>query len=471
MEDNVMEENVMEKGICNVQITVSDDENAAYICMTRPEAGTENTLESIMGLVNDLGIVHGVSTGVLKSLLEKKAYGQVVKFAQATPATDGEDGWYEFLFDTKIDTRPKILKDGSVDYSEYGSVPSVVGGERIVVYHPATASKDGINVYGGSILAKKGKDLAKLKGKGFAIDQTGTVYTAKYDGKVTYIAERLVVDKELVVEGDVSYTTGDIEFQNDIHIRGNVFSGVSVTSQKGSIIVDGYVEQASLTAKNDVVLKNGMQGNGKGSIEAGGTVKGKLFELKCISWKGVVQANGIMNTSIVAGVDIFVSGKYGVIVGGSVSAMRCISANIIGNMSEVRTEIKAGVAGDLFALLAQCKQNKEDSEKSLKTVVDALEKVQQALAKTDNPELSKKRIQLMRSKIECDTRVNELAKKEQEILDQMSKANAARITINKVVNPGTAITVNGVKVLVTEENHHVEYARRGAGIIVYNIGE
>ena len=77
----------------------------------------------------------------------------------------------------------------------------------------------------------------------------------------------------------------------------------------------------------------------------------------------------------------------------------------------------------------------------------------------------------MRSKIECDTRVNELTKKEQEILDQMGKANLAKITINKVVNPGTAITINGVKVLVTEENHHVEYARRGAGIIVYNIGE
>jgi len=466
-----MEENVVEKGICNVQITVSDDENAAYICMTKPDEGTENTLESIIGLVKDLGIVHGVSTEVLKNLLEKKAYGQVVKFAQATPATDGKDGWYEFLFDTKVDTRPKILKDGSVDYSEYGSVPSVVEGERIVVYHPATGSQDGINVYGGSILAKKGKDLAKLKGKGFTIDQTGTVYTAKYDGKVTYIAERLVVDKELVVEGDVSYTTGDIEFQNDIHIRGNVFSGVSVTSQKGSIIVDGYVEQAALSAKNDVVLKNGMQGNGKGSIEAGGNVKGKFFEQSCITCKGDVQANAIMNTRIEAGQDIIVSGKYGVIVGGSVSAMRCISANIIGNMSEVRTEIKAGVDGDLFALLAQCKQNKEESEKSLKTVVDALEKVQQALAKADNPELSKRRIQLMRSKIECDTRVNELAKREQEILDQMGKANAARITINKVVNPGTAITINGVKVLVTEENHHVEYARRGAGIIVYNIGE
>ncbi len=53
----------------------------------------------------------------------------------------------------------------------------------------------------------------------------------------------------------------------------------------------------------------------------------------------------------------------------------------------------------------------------------------------------------------------------------MGKANLAKVTINKVVNPGTVIVINGVKVLVTEENHHVEYSRRGAGIIVYNIGE
>ncbi|MDE6615406.1 MAG: FapA family protein [Lachnospiraceae bacterium] len=468
-----MQEDIVEAGniVCNIQITVSDDENAAYICIAPPSEGTENTLDSVLKLAKDMGVVHGISTEVISNILDKNIYNRTLKFAQSTPAIDGKDGWYEFLFDTHIDTRPKILKDGSVDYSEYGSVPSVVEGERLVVYHPPTPCKDGINVFGASILAKKGKDLAKIKGKGFVIDSTGTEYTAKYDGKVTYIAERLVVDKELVVEGDVSFTTGDIEFQNDIHIRGNVFSGVSVTSQKGSIIVDGYVEQAALSARNDVVLKNGMQGNGKGSIEAGGSVKGKFFEQSSITCKGDVQANAIMNTRIEAGQDIIVSGKYGVIVGGSVSAMRYISANIIGNMSEVRTEVKAGVDGDLFALLAQCKQNKEDSEKSLKTVVDALEKVQQALSKGDNPELSKKRIQLMRSKIECDTRVNELTKREQEILDQMGKANLAKITINKVVNPGTAITINGVKVLVTEENHHVEYARRGAGIIVYNIGE
>ena len=57
-----------------------------------------------------------------------------------------------------------------------------------------------------------------------------------------------------------------------------------------------------------------MQGNGKGSIEAGGSVKGKFFEQSSITCKGDVQANAIMNTRIEAGQDIIVSGKYGVIV-------------------------------------------------------------------------------------------------------------------------------------------------------------
>lgn len=467
-----MQEDVNKKAVCNVQITVSDDENAAYIYVGAPETDTElYTLQKLLEYAKDAGITHGISEDVLKTIIQKNVYNKTVKFAQATPVVDGKDGWYEFLFDTHIDTKPKILRDGSVDYSEYGSVPAVTEGDRLAIYHPPVPSKDGINVHGSSILAKKGKDLARLKGKGFVIDPTNTIYTAKYDGKVTYIGERLVVDKELVVEGDVSYTTGDIEFQNDIHIRGNVFSGVKVVSQRGNIIVDGYVEQAVLSAKKDVVLKNGMQGNGKGSIEAGGDVKGKFFEQSQIVCKGDVNANAIMNTKIDAGQDIIVSGKYGVIVGGSVSAMRCISANIIGNMSEVRTEIKAGVDGDLFALLAQCRHNREESEKALRTVSESLEKLQLIMEKTNTPELNKKRMQLMRSKIECDAKVNGLTEKEEEILEQMEKSNHARVTINKIINPGTIITINGLKVAVTEENHHVEYARRGAGIIVYNIGE
>ena len=53
----------------------------------------------------------------------------------------------------------------------------------------------------------------------------------------------------------------------------------------------------------------------------------------------------------------------------------------------------------------------------------------------------------------------------------MGKANLAKVTIEKIIYPGNVITINGVKAVVTEEEKLVEYARRGAGIIVYKIGE
>ena len=66
-----MQEDIVEAGnsICNIQITVSDDENAAYICIAPPSEGTENTLESVLKLAKDVGVVHGISTEDRKSVV------------------------------------------------------------------------------------------------------------------------------------------------------------------------------------------------------------------------------------------------------------------------------------------------------------------------------------------------------------------------------------------------------------------
>ena len=46
---------------------------------------------------------------------------------------NGEDGWYEYAFQRETDHKPKILEDGSVDYSQYGNIPSVEEGDVIAV--------------------------------------------------------------------------------------------------------------------------------------------------------------------------------------------------------------------------------------------------------------------------------------------------------------------------------------------------
>ena len=74
-------------------------------------------------------------------------------------------------------------------------------------------------------------------------------------------------------------------------------------------------------------------------------------------------------------------------------------------------------------------------------------------------------------KIEKDTEISELEKKIQATVLAMEKANVAKVTVDRYVHPGTCISVNGMKTQVQELEQHVEYARRGNGIIVYHIDE
>ena len=454
------------------EITFSNDESEAFLCIiTTDKDKSDYTVDDLVKRLHKAGVVKGIDEAELQKIIDERIFNIPVKVAEGKKAVDGIDGWYEFLFETEIDTKPKILEDGSVDYSEYGDVPTVEEGQTVVIYHPAIPSEDGISVKGETIIAKKGKELARLNGRGFIYDNEKKEYYAKYDGKITYRDDRLQIESELLIEGDVSFTTGDVTFQNDIHIRGNVLTGVKVISERGSIIVDGYVESAIIKAKKDIVLKNGMQGNGKGYLEAGGDVTGKFFEQVQIKCGNDINANAIMNSEIECGQDVLVSGKYGIIIGGKVSATRYIHATIIGNMSEVKTMLCAGVDGDLFALLTKCEQDISETGKELSKISNVLEQVQILIDKTGRTDLLEKKMTLMRAKIEKDTKLSELTKKKQDIVEKMGKANLAKVTIEKIIYPGNVITINGVKAIVTEEERHVEYARRGAGIIVYKIGE
>lgn len=465
MLDTTQEEKVIE-----VNISVSADGMTAFLCLSPEDKDATYELDYLRIMLRESGVVFGVQDHVLEKIIEEKKYYEKIAVAKGEPPKNGKDGSYEFLFPTDIDTRPKILKDGSVDYGACGEIPSVQEGEEIVHYHPATKAQDGMDVYGEIVVGRPGKDLARLRGKGFILSEDNLIYTARTAGKVSYVGGVLYVDNVLLIDGDVSYaTTGDIHFSNDIHIRGNVFSGMSITSDKGSIIVDGYVEGAVLVAKKDIILKNGMQGNGQGKIASSASVSGKFFEQAHIDCDGDMCANAIMNCVINCGQDVKVSGRFGAIIGGSISAMRKVDSMIIGNMAEVKTTICAGIEEDLFALLAQHERTQRTLQEEMDKIIATEDKLNELLEIEDNEDLRKKKIQITRAKIEKDSRMNEVLKRKQETLEKMSKANEARVTILKRVYPGTSITINGLRVNVKDEIDHVEYARRGGGIISYNI--
>lgn len=445
-----------------VSVTINEDGTEAYagildvsVSITKRDVVWKLAEENVRG-----GIIHKN----ISKMLEEKDITKTYLVAECNKPVDGTDGWFEFLFDTDVDTKPKILEDGSVDYSAYGNLPSVEENERLVIYHPATASRDGENFWGERILAQKGKELAKLKGKGFYISDDGKEYFAKTAGRVKYEGERLVVDDVLEIKGDASISTGDIQFINDIHVFGNVLTGVRLHSSKGSIIVDGYVEAAELSAQGDVVLKNGMQGNNKGVIHAGGSVSGKFFEQVSINCGGDVNANAIMNSYVSAKQDIIVSGKFGIIIGGEVKAEREISATIIGNMSEVKTTIRAGVEKNPMFDLVQLEKDYTAAENEQQKLSEALDAIEGILAKSASEEMNMKKIQLIRQKINQEQVLIRLEKERENLTEQIARMHAAKITILKVVYPGTFLSVNGKNTRVKEEVNSIEVVSKGGGI-------
>ena len=159
-----------------------------------------------------------------------------------------------------------------------------------------------------------------------------------------------------------------------------MLTGVVVASAKGDVIVDGYVEACQIYAGGSVVMKNGMQGNGKGKIIAGGSVSGKFFERVTIESGMDVHANAIMNSDITAVQDIVVSGKFGIIIGGCIRTQRQVTATIIGNMSEVKTILQVGSDVDLYATLLANEKDQKDLKKEYDKINAVMKKVDEALA-------------------------------------------------------------------------------------------
>ena len=455
-------------GSGEVFVDISPDMLQATIQITTENPQEKFTIEEISQVLEEAGVTYGILQDVLQNIVEKGQYNKSIVIAKAKLPEDAKDGWFEFLFDTDTAYKPKILRDGSVDYSSYGDMQIVKEGEKIVIYHPAGKGVDGVDVKGGVIASRSGKELAKLPGRGFHISEDRTIYTAATQGKVSYVHDRLLVSEVLEIPGDVSHATGSVSFVGDIHVRGNVLTGMKVVSKKGSITVDGYVEAAELSAKKDVVLKNGMQGGGKGTIHSGGEVSAKFFEQVKVKAAHSVNANAIMNSEITAGDDVIVSGRLGIIIGGTVEAGRRIEATIIGNSAEVKTILYAGKKGDLFAMVLHIDKEIGKIEEELKKIAEGVAKLEEIIAANPDPDLHQKRLQLMRAKIDKDAKVAELCNDKDEVLVDIDKSNQARVRAVKRIFPGTHIRICGIPVEVKDENQDVEFMKRGTGVIMYH---
>ena len=124
----------------------------------------------------------------------------------------------------------KFVEDehGRVDYFNLNLVQSVEKGGVICQAVPPKEGVPGRTVLNQEIPCKTGKTAALPKGRNTEASEDGTKLLAMKSGRVEFSGRGFMVKSVLEINGNVDFSSGNINFVGDVHIHGDVSSGFSI---------------------------------------------------------------------------------------------------------------------------------------------------------------------------------------------------------------------------------------------------
>ena len=311
---------------------ITKDRMAAWFYVIPPfNDGPDITEEDLKTVLNQEHVSTGILDESLKSIIENKVYGQTVLVAKGILARNGIDGSIKDHFKRDLKLEFKEDENGSVDYKKLNNIQSVREGEVISSITLAVPGENGITITGQSYPCTiRGTDVSVPVGRNTALTEDRTLLISQKTGHVTFVNGKFQVDPILQINGNIDNSTGNLNYDGDILITGDVRNGFSVKAT-GRIDIRGSVEGAQITAQGSITIASGMSGNGRGTLTSDSDVKCRYLEHCTVTAKGNVYAESIINSKIESGQDIIVTSGMGVIIGGTILASNSINARIIGS--------------------------------------------------------------------------------------------------------------------------------------------
>lgn len=422
-------------------VFISDDKLKAWVMVFPPVGqGKEVDGELLRKVLKEKGVCFGVKEERLDELPESpERYFHLFQVAEGREVVQGEDGYIVDFF-SRIDKRHvEIDEKGRVDYTSLNMVQNASEGDVICEAIPPTMAVPGRTVLDQKIPGRDGKAAALPKGRNTEISEDGSKLVATASGRVQFSGRSFQIKSTLDIEGNVDYSTGNINFLGDVHIRGDVCSGFSVRSV-GNITVDGVVEAGTVEAGGDLVVVKGIVGNKETIVRSQHNVYTKYLENSIVHARQNIYTDSILHSEVYCDGEIQVISGRGVIVGGKVRAARGINAKIVGNKAESTTAVMLG--GQPCA----------DFEREL--LIENIAELEQELVRLERqPEspdrtkrMNKARLDLSVDKMKLGQFDKDLAKIEEE----REERGGCRLKCD-IVFPGVVLTIGDERLQVTQE--------------------
>lgn len=420
------------------RLTIDDDIMRAEMLVLEPEKGKEVTVAMALDFLLENEIKMGVDKEKLTKIIEQKVYSQPFTVATGKPSVDGENGWFEFLFDTKIEAKPQEKGDGSVDYYNTKLFEEVSIGDKLVIYHPATKGEFGFNIKGKFLMPKRGKELSVIKGKGFSVSDDKLTYTAEACGKIEYKYGEINISDMYVVEGDLDMTVGNIRFSGDVKVRGDVASGMIIEAL-GNVEIQGHVAGATIKAGKDILLKKGVQGAQKAYIEAKGNIYGQFFEECNINCDKSLEANYLLNCNTCVKGKINIRGKKGVVVGGRTHGMLGIEIHDGGNDTGTPTILQVGISDEIMKEYAEIAVDIKKIDEELEPIERGVAKLAMIKETTGLSEHEKAYTKMLQAKIIKNAEKKKKLEKRKALFELINKAHVSYIGVHGKLSVGVQL--------------------------------
>ena len=423
------------------------------------------TADSIIELLQKNGVKVGINRAAVQSFAAYAAYDKEVIVASGKPAVNGEDGRYHYLVPLEDQKdKPVVAEDGSVDYLNSLKLAMVEEGQTIAVYKPPTKGEYGYTVFSEILKPVPGRQLPMLKGKGFTVSEDGLTYSAKLSGRIFTENGRIIIEPIYVVKGDLGIEHGNIDFNGDVEVHGDVHSGLRIEA-KGCIFINGHVGNCKLHAGGNITIGKGVQGKYGCEIVAGGDVAASFVERCNITSGGNVYADSLMDCRVFARDSVFVTSKHGCIIGGSVNAMQKITAREIGNEAGVITKLQFG---EMPQYRKECNGHKKRLQKTIEDIAvfeSQLEKYEQLETGKLSADMEQIKTQIIRAKIVRQAEKHSLEERIRQMELELKAAHEdSFVRVTGIVHPGTMVMAEAA-VYVQNEAYKDVYYRQWLGKI------
>ncbi|MBO6215687.1 MAG: DUF342 domain-containing protein, partial [Lachnospiraceae bacterium] len=328
----------------------------------------------------------------------------------------------------------------------------------------------GKNVLGQEIPTRTVKSKRLEFGRNIRLSEDRTEIYSEVTGHVSLFNDKVFVSDVYEVPADVDNSTGNINYNGNVHVAGSVRGGFTVIA-KGDIVIDGAVEDALIRAEGQIIVKQGIHGMKRGILAAKGNVIIKFIENAKVFSGGYIETSSIIYSEVNAVEDVLVMDRKGFIAGGIVRAGGKVESMTIGSEMGAMTRIEVGMAPEKKERYSQLHRSIETLTKKINQLNPVIKSYNDYVL--GGRQLDQKNMQYLdrlvteleqtkESLQQCRTEFNSL---HQELL--MSKH--AKVSVRRDIFPGVVITISDQSITTKDKRSFCVFEKKNGEIVVNNL--